>query len=237
MSGSGKQEPGLSRDASGPVRDMGGSGMKEPLIGRLALCLFGLVLWSSLLWTFSDLALAGYFVVAGSYLAITARTRPVRWIASAATTGAAALFLLLLPEAFPLQARIRGARFEDTPVAEVLCHIARQKTTAPSWRFYAVDEPTSSRRVSVTVREGASLREALDAVAAASGCEYRWNWHKSCGNADRPLCAEFWFRRAGLPTADPCDWVLLIDRHGVFDRRGQCRPGTELGPISDVPRP
>jgi hypothetical protein len=187
------------------------------LLGRLVWCFLGMLILSLLGWAFYDLAMMGYCVIAAAYLAVTARTRSVRWITSAGAVVMAALFLLSLPETLPLQARVRGARFVDASVAEVLQHIARQRTTAPYWRFYVVDEATSRRRVAVALREGGSLREALDAVAGASGCEYRWNWHKLCGNEPRPLCAEFRFRQAGAPIADPWDWILLIDRHGVLE--------------------
>ena len=35
-------------------------------------------------------------------------------------------------------------------------------------------------------------------------------------NEARPLCAEFRFRQAGVPVADPFGWVLLIDRNGIL---------------------
>ena len=171
--------------------------MREPLLRRLALCLLAFFLCLTLPWTFCDLALLGFCVLASSYLAATTRTRPVRWITSAGALGMAVTLLLLLPEALPLQARVRGARFENAPLAEVLRYVALQKTTAPYWRFYLVDEPTSRRRISVTLRESASLREALDVIATASDCNYRWNWHKACGKELRGnKCLKF--RAIGL---------------------------------------
>lgn len=94
--------------------------MKERPLGRLVVCLLGLVILPPLCWPFSGLARLGYCTLVSAFLAATARTRAVRWITSAGAFGMAILFLMDVPETLPLRAPLRGARFVNAPVTEVL---------------------------------------------------------------------------------------------------------------------
>ncbi len=191
--------------------------MREPFFFRwLFVCISGLMPFSIVDWTFSDLAFQGYVTISVAALAATVKSRQFRRIATVVSIILAVLFLTSLPVLFPLRTPLKGGHFEDVPLAEVLEYISRQKPTRLYWRFHVPGQAMTRRRITVELSDGLTLGEALHKVAAASGCEFHWGWHKFMGCDTSPICASFHFRGVGAPVDHERLDSVIIDRHEVL---------------------
>jgi len=172
-------------------------------------------------WTFQVLALLTYALVSSAaLLALSFPSRPARAWASVPVLIFAFLLIKELPIAMPLRTRLSGMSFNNS-VADVFSRISQQRVTNPYWRFFVSDKEAATKKLSLVIRDGCPLGEALDAIMTAGGYRYRWVWHKGCGNAPAPICASFYVWRLDGPAVDDSFWTetswdLMIERDDVY---------------------
>jgi hypothetical protein len=190
------------------------------------IVLFGIVVGGLLtlltFWTFQVLALLTYALLSSAaLLALSFPSRPARAWFSVPVLVFGFLLIKELPIAMPLRTRLSGVSFNNASIADVLSRISQQRVTMPYWRFFVSDKEAATKKLSLVIRDGCSLGEALDAIMTAGGYRYRWIWHKGCGNAPAPICASFYVWRLDEPVVDDSFWAetswdLMIERDDVY---------------------
>ena len=124
--------------------------------------------------------------------------------------------VILMPLLFPASVPVEKMELKDTTVAEALGILAKQKQDTPYWRFFIQDEELADTRISLNVPENGDLGSALDQITARCGANWKWRWHKPCGNAPFPLCVKYYVFREGSE-ADPDfrNWRVMVNQDEI----------------------
>src|SRR5262249_13953249 len=100
------------------------------------------------------------------------------------------------------------------PLATVLQDLSKQKNEMPYWRFEVFDREAVKKRVTVTIPEDSTLRDALDIVLGSVDCSYDWCWHSPYGG--RPNCALFLVYKNGTKFDAASNFKLFVEGSTVI---------------------
>jgi hypothetical protein len=136
-----------------------------------------------------------------------------------ATLACTVVAVYQLPYFMPLQQRVTGAAFVDTPLPNVLHALSEQRPSKPYRRFVICDAQTLNKRVSISIPDGCTLGRALEIIADASASEYDWHWWSWCGNTYPPTSAKIYFYASG-GTMTKGLWEIDRNRLWLRDESG-----------------
>lgn len=168
---------------------------------------------------FEDLAFFGLAAIAMLVLAaaistsgVGARAKLLPRVPFLIASLAFALLLAFRAQVlFPLSTRLVGTDFHDEHLSEVLQYISSQQLQRPYWRFNVYDVRAANARVTITIPDGCTLRQALDSVSQSVGCSYVWHWHTMF--RPPPICANFDFYRSGTEIDYRSEPSLFVNRY------------------------
>jgi hypothetical protein len=150
---------------------------------------------------------------------VAARQRKTRIVFGVAVAGCLAMAGTTALYFFPMRYRVETLEFQETPVRHVLAALSQQRTERPWYRFVIDDELTRDTCITVSIRDGDSLQNALDQIASAADAEHHWTWFSSCGHTSPPSTVLITLRGNGEPSMKGV-WELVNNRVWLRDNGG-----------------
>lgn len=190
------------------------------LIQVIMSSIAGLLAWLLVDWTFKDVAFFSIATALMLFYALTVRKKGgrtpfvIRLPFVIIALVCLVIVVMKLPVLFPLRMHIKGGTFQDASLATILQHISKQQQESPYWRFLLYDKAAVNKRVSLTIPDKCTLKQALDSISESVQCDYDWYWNKASNTPPNCVTIRLWQRGSTLTSKS--DYILFVQGSDVW---------------------